>query len=152
MKLISKNKQAYHNYEIEQTWEAGVVLAWYEVKSIRAWKVNLTDAYVRVRDGEALLMQCEIMLYSQASTKQIQQYEPRWERRLLLSRREITKLGERMNKTWLTCIPLEIYINEQQRIKLKIALVKLLRKVDKKQILKEKQVDREASRAIRDYN
>lgn len=152
MKLISKNKQAYHNYEIEQTREAGIVLSWHEVKAIRWWLVNLTDAYIRVVDGVCLVKQLEIRMYEHASHKQITNYEARSDRTLLLSRREITKLGERMNRTWLTCVPMEIYINEWQRIKLKIALVKLMRKVDKKQILKEKQVNREASRAMRDYN
>ncbi len=152
MKLISKNKQAYHNYEITATREAGIVLSWHEVKAIRWWLVNLTDAYVRVIDGQCWVKQLEIRMYEHASHKQIADYEARSDRKLLLSRREIIKLSERMNRTWLTCVPLEIYITEKQRIKLKIALVKLMRKVDKKQILKEKEVNREASRAIRDYN
>lgn len=151
MKLISKNKQACHNYQIEQEREAGIVLAWHEVKAIRWWLVNLTDAYIRIVDGECWIKQLEIRQYPHANIKQLGSYEPRSDRKLLLSKREITKLAERMNKTWLTCIPLEITITAKQRIKLKIALVKLMRKVDKKQILKEKQVGREMSREIRDY-
>lgn len=152
MKLISKNKQAYHNYEIETSREAGIVLSWHEVKALRWWEVNLTDAYVRVIDGQCRVKQLEIRMYEHASHKQIANYEARSDRKLLLSRREIIKLWERMNRTWLTCVPLEIYITDKQRIKLKIALVKLMRKVDKKQILKEKEVNREANRAMRDYN
>lgn len=152
MKLIAKNKQAYHNYQIEQDREAGIVLAWHEVKALRWWLVNLTDAYVRVVDGQCRIKQLEIRLYEHASHKQITNYEPRSDRKLLLSKREITKLAERMTKTGLVVIPLEIYITAKQRIKLKLGLCKLMRKVDKKQILKEKQVGREMNREMRDYN
>lgn len=151
MKLITKNKQALHNYEIQQTREAGIVLAWHEVKAIRGWLVNLTDAFVSVTEGECWIKQLEIRRYEHASPKQVSYDDPRIPRKLLLSKREITKLAERMTKTWLVVIPLEIYINAQQRIKLKIWLAKLMRKVDKKQILKEKQVGREMDRAIREY-
>ena len=151
MKLIAKNKQAYHNYQIEQEREAGIVLAWHEVKALRWWLVNLTDAYVRVVDGECWVKQLEIRQYAHANLKQLGNYEPRWDRKLLLSKREITKLAERMTKTGLVVIPLEIYFSHKQRVKRKIGLAKLMRKVDKKQILKEKQVGREMNREIRDF-
>jgi len=152
MKLIAKNKQAYHNYQIEHEREAGIILAWHEVKALRWWLVNLTDAYVRIIDGECWIKQLEIRQYTHSNLKQLGNYESRWDRKLLLSKREITKLAERMTKTGLVVIPLEIYFSHKQRVKIKIGLAKLMRKVDKKQILKEKQVGREMNREIRNFS
>lgn len=149
MKIISTNKRVLHDYEVIDKFTAGLVLKWYEVKSIKAGYVNITNAWVKIADGAAWLVEMDIPLYKKTSLKQIGNYEAKWIRKLLLSKREINKLAEKTHKTWNTIKIIDIFVGQRGYIKLTIALAKLMNKVNKKNILKEKDQIRDADREIK---
>lgn len=150
MKIISSNKRVLHDYEVIEKYTAGLVLKWYEVKSIKGGYVNITNAWVKVRmDGTAWIENIDIPLYKKASLAQIGNYEQKWPRQLLLTKREIRRLAERTHKTGYTLKVIDIFIAHRGYIKITIGLVKLMKKVDKKVILKEKDQIRDADREIR---
>ena len=105
-KLIAQNKKARHNYLIEDTVEAGLVLVGTEVKSCREGKVNLADSYASVRDGEAWLLQCHISPYSHGNREN---HEPMRPRKLLLKHHEIVRLQEKVAQEGRTLVPLRLY-------------------------------------------
>ncbi len=147
-KNITINRKARHNYEIIEKFEAGISLTGSEVKAIREGKVNLKDAFVDLRDMEALLINAHIGLYSNASYNN---HEPLRTRKLLLHRREIHKLDKRVKSRGLTIIPLRMYFNDKGRVKVEIALAKGKREYDKKQKLKERDIKREVERELKNY-
>lgn len=149
MKLITKNKAAYSDYEILDTYDVWVVLQWHEVKSIKGSHVNIKDAIVTLRDRDLVINNMDIPLYERTSHKLVPWYEPKWQRILLLTSAERTRIVAKTTKSWLTIVPLEVFIAWNGRIKLKIGIGKLLRKVEKKQILKEKDIKREMDRDIK---
>jgi len=151
MKLISKNKRAYHDYDIKDTIEAGIILYGHEVKALREGKIDMRDAVVRANGNEAHIFNLDIPRYSKASLVQLQHYDKKRKRGLLLHKREITKLTTKTNKTWLILIPLQIYFTKKQRVKVLLWLCKLLRKVQKKNILKEKDVKRDMDRQAKNF-
>ena len=105
-KLIAQNKKARHNYLIEDTVEAGLVLVGTEVKSCREGKVNLADSYASVRDGEAWLLQCHISPYSHGNREN---HDPMRPRKLLLKHHEIVRLQEKVAQEGRTLVPLRLY-------------------------------------------
>jgi len=147
-KNITINRKARHDYEIIEKFEAGISLTGSEVKAIREGKVNLKDAFVDLRDMEALLINAHIGLYSNASYNN---HEPLRTRKLLLHRREIHKLDKRVKSRGLTIIPLRMYFNDKGRVKVEIALAKGKREYDKKQKLKERDIKREVERELKNY-
>lgn len=149
MKIITKNKFAYSDYEIMETLDAGIILKWYEVKSVKSSKVNIKDAIVKVLWQEIYITNMDIPLYEKTSTVIAQNYDQKGNRKLLLKRKEIARLWERTQKTWLTVVPLEVFLTRTGLVKIKIWLWKLRKKIEKKQILKEKQVDREAQKELK---
>ncbi len=149
MKILAQNKRAFLDYDIKDRLEAGIVLKWYEVKSIKQGQVDLRDAFVRPQDWELFLLNMNVPLYSKTSPRVVGNYDPKWKRKLLLHKKEIQKLAERTHKTWLVLIPLKIYITSRGKIKLELGLAKLRRKVEKKQIIKERDIKREAQREIK---
>ena len=149
MKIIAKNKRAYLDYDIKDTFEAWIVLKGYEVKSVKQWQADIRDAIVKQRWGELFVTNLNIPLYSKTSPRLAPWYDPKRSRKLLLHKKEIQKLAERIHKTWLVLIPTKIYINKKGRIKLEIALAKLRKKIEKKQIIKERDLQREAQRTIK---
>ncbi|MBK6899049.1 MAG: SsrA-binding protein SmpB [bacterium] len=106
VKIIAKNRKAFHEYEILDKWEAGIVLQGTEVKSLRAGKCNLGDAYAEIRDGEAWLVKVHIGPYDQGNRAN---HDPFRRRKLLLTRREIRKLRPRLEEKGLTLVPLSMY-------------------------------------------
>ena len=110
VKVIATNRKARHDYIIEDTLEAGMVLTGSEIKSIRAGQVNLRDGYAAIRAGEVWLLNVHITPYKQAS---YQNHEPRRERKLLLHRREINRLTGKLQEKGLTLVPLRIYLKKQ---------------------------------------
>lgn len=106
IKIIAKNRKAFHEYEILDKWEAGVVLQGTEVKSLRAGKCNLGDSYAELRDGEAWLVKMHIGPYDQGNRMN---HDPFRRRKLLLTRREIRKIRPRLEEKGLTLVPLKIY-------------------------------------------
>ena len=128
--LVAKNKKAYHNFHIVDRYEAGLVLTGSEVKSIREGKMSLREAYVLVRDREAVLIGSHISSYSSTGYKG---HDPKANRKLLLKKREILHLKQSISKKGLTAVPLEVYFNEKGWAKIVIATAKGKRLYDKKE-------------------
>ena len=147
IKIVAKNKKAFHEYHIDTTYEAGMVLSGPEVKSLRAGRANIRDGYVRIDSkGEAYLYNVHISLYTFATHNP---NEPLRARKLLLHQREIKKLIGKLNEKGLALIPLKIYFKENGRAKVELGLARGKRQYDKRASLKEKQTNREIQRAMR---
>lgn len=145
-KIVSKNKKAFHDYHIDQTLEAGMVLNGPEVKSLRAGKVNLRDGYAQLKDGQVYLYNVHISPYSYAT--HINQ-EPLRVRKLLLHRREIRKLIGKLHEKGVALIPLKIYFIGNGKAKVELALARGKKLYDKRVALKEKESNREMERSMR---
>lgn len=141
-KVVASNRRARHDYEILDTFEAGMVLKGSEVKSLRAGQVQLKDSYAEIKDGELWLQRLHIGPYSHAS---VDAHEPERRRKLLLHRREIDRLTGRINEQGLTLVPLQIYFSHGLA-KVELALAKGKRRYDKRKKLAEKEHRREMER------
>ena len=150
MKIITKNKRAYFDYDIKETIDAGIVLKWYEVKSIKSGKVNITDAIVKIRNWEAFITNMDIPLYEKTNPALVPGYKPKGERKLLLTKKQIQRLAERTHKTWLVLKPLEVFITKNWKIKIKLGLAKLKKKIEKRQIIKERDMKRQMMREMKE--
>lgn len=137
-----KNKKAYFDYEIIEKYEAGIVLAGTEIKSIREGKLSLKDAYCKFKKGE-LFVKMRIAEYSHGGAFN---HDPDRIRKLLLTKRELKKLEKKVIESGYTIIPLRLYINEKGLAKLEIALAKGKKKYDKRESLKRKEIIRESQR------
>jgi SsrA-binding protein len=146
MPSLASNRKAFHNYSIEDTIEAGLVLAGHEVKSIRNGQASLAGAFVTIRNGEAWLRNAYIGKYKQASS--LEGYDENRERKLLLHKTEINRLTGKTREKGLTLIPLEIY-TKKGFIKLKIGLARGKKQYDKRETIKKKEVKRKIERTIR---
>lgn len=152
MQLITKNKQAFSDFEILDTYDAGIVLAWHEVKSIKNKQVNIKDAIVVLDNRELVLSNMDVPLYSKTNINTIHwSYKPKWKRKLLVTKKELSKIVAKTTKTWLTIIPVQVFITEKWFIKLTIGIGKLKRKIDKKESIKTKERAREMEREIKEY-
>ncbi len=149
MSVITSNKKAYFDYEINDTVEVGIVLCGDEVKSIRAKQISLSDSYAVMQKGEVVLLNCYIAPYSHAYSKS-EDYSRR-NRVLLLHRREINKLAGDISRKGLTLIPLKVYLNARGLVKITIGIAKHKKSVDKKQQLKERDIKRETQRTIKQH-
>ncbi len=143
-KLIAQNKKARHDYHLEDVYEAGLVLTGTEVKSLRAGRASLVDAYAAIRDGEVWLHNAHIPEYDQGSWTN---HEPRRQRKLLLHRAEIAKLIGKTKESGLTLVPLSMYFKDG-KAKVEIALARGKRAYDKRQTLAARDAAREMDRAI----
>ncbi|MCA1932284.1 MAG: SsrA-binding protein SmpB [Calditerrivibrio sp.] len=142
MKILSQNRKAYHDYEIEETYEAGIVLTGTEVKSCKNGQVNLKDSHIRISNGEAFLLNAHISPYEQGNYTN---HEPTRTRKLLLHKREINKLAGKSQEKGLALIPLKIYL-VKNRIKVEIALAKGRKSHDKRDEIRKKDMEKEFSR------
>lgn len=147
-KIISDNRQARFEYEILETYEAGVELMGTEVKSIRAGKVNLRDGFALIRNGEALLLNVQISVH--ATTAQAFNHEPRRTRKLLLHKEEIRKLTGKVQQQGLTMVPLKMYM-KRGWVKVLIALVRGKKLHDKRETEKKRQDQRDMQRALKNH-
>lgn len=147
-KVVSENRQARHLYEILETYETGIQLIGTEVKSIRAGKANLRDGYAFVRDSEVWLSNVHVSPY-QASGAYFN-HEPRRTRKLLMHRQEINKLIGKVEEKGLTLVPLKMYL-KNGLVKVAIGLAKGKKLHDKRETLKNRQVERDIQRAIKRY-
>lgn len=143
MKLIVANKRAFHDYEILETIEAGVVLKGDEVKSVRNKAVSLNDAFATVHGGEIILTNCHISPYKHAFTKSDTSRQPR---KLLLHKREVSRLVGSIARKGLTIIPLKMYFNDRGFVKVELGLAKSRKAPSKKLMLKERDIKRETAR------
>ncbi len=145
MKELVSNRKAGHDYEILDTFEAGVILLGSEIKSLRNHGGSLQDAYVDVRGAFLTLLNCSIAPYSKGGTG-VFNHEERRPRKLLMHKKEIEKLRKSVQEKGLTVIPLSIYLNKKGIAKVKIALAKGKKAYDKRAALKEKADKRSMSR------
>ncbi|MET8001523.1 SsrA-binding protein SmpB [Nonomuraea glycinis] len=147
-KIIAQNKRARHDYHVEDTFEAGLVLQGTEVKSLREGRASLSDGYATIDDGEAWLMNVHIPEYSQGTWTN---HAARRKRKLLLHRKEIDKLAAKTKEGGLTIVPLALYfLNGKAKVEIGIARGK--KDWDKRQSLAEQQAKREMARALRHHN
>ena len=141
---IAVNRQAFHNYEILERLEAGIVLTGTEIKSARDGKVNLKDAYGLVKSGEVWLLNCHISPYSHGNYAN---HDPLRTRKLLLNRSEIRKLIGKTTEKGLTLIPLKLYL-KNGRLKCELALARGRKVHDKREVSRMKTIDKEARQAV----
>lgn len=150
MKLIVNNKKAFHDYEILERFEAGLELVGSEVKSLRLGKAALKESFVRIVKGEAWVFGMHIG-HLPTVDKHYAPEEKR-ARRLLLHKKEIKKLEEKVKLEGFSIIPLKLYFNKKNIAKLEIGLARGLKKYDKREVLKKKDADRKMKQAIKEYN
>ena len=141
-----RNRKARHRFEVLERLECGLALTGTEVKSLRAGQASLEEAYARITRGEAWLQGLHIAPYSHGHGRN---HDPLRPRKLLLHRREIDRLGPKVNLKGLTLVPLEIYFNPRGLAKVELALVRGKAQRDKRQSLKEREHKREIDRALR---
>lgn len=146
-KTIAVNRKARHEYYIEDTVEAGLVLKGTEIKSIRAGRVNLQDSFAQVKDGEMWLYNVHIAPYEQAG---YETHDPRRPRKLLLHRRQIQQLGMDVQAKGYTLVPLRLYFKDN-RAKIELALAKGKKIYDKREAIAERDARREMDRAARRF-
>ena len=146
---IARNKKAYHDYEILETFEAGLVLKGSEVKAIRAGRVNLKDSFVKIVRNEAFLFNAHIGRLE--TTHHYYGHEERGSRKLLLHKKEIAKLATAVEKDGHTIVPLQMYFNRKNIVKIQIAIARGKKLHDKRADMKEKDMKRDIARALKDY-
>jgi SsrA-binding protein len=146
-KIVAENRKARFNYEIVDTYEAGLVLTGTEVKSLREGKANIAESYASDEGAEIWLINSHLPEYLQANRFN---HEPRRRRKLLLSKREISRLRASINREGMTLVPLKIYFNEKGRAKLELALAKGKKLHDKRESEKERDWNRQKGRILRD--
>jgi SsrA-binding protein len=146
MKVIAQNKKARFEYEMIETFEAGLVLQGTEIKAIRNHQVSLSRSYVQPRDGELWLLEAHISEYAHGNREN---HDPVRPRKLLLKRREINKILDQLAQKGLTLIPTRIYL-KNGRAKVEIALARGKKLHDKRQSLAKRDSDRQIDRALRE--
>lgn len=147
-KTLAQNKKASHDYFIEETYEAGIVLQGTEIKSVRAGRINLKDAHARIDRGEVKLINMHIATYEQGNRFN---HDPTRTRKLLLHRKEIDKLTGLIQQQGYALVPLKVYIKNGVA-KILLGLGRGKKKYDKREDLKRKQMKRDADRAIKEHN
>jgi SsrA-binding protein len=144
---IAVNRRARHEFSIDETFEAGIALTGTEIKSIRAGKVNLADAYARIERGEAWLIGAHIAPFEQASRYN---HEPKRERKLLLHRSEIDELLGRTKAKGQTIVPLRLYLNPRGRAKVELALARGKQLHDRRRDIADRDARRDIARELAD--
>ncbi len=148
MKLIAQNKKVSHDYFILDTFEVGIVLKGTEIKSIRQGKVSIKDAYARVSEGELFLVNMHVSKYKQGN---IFNHDETRERKLLMGKRNIIRLGTKIKTEGLTLIPTKIYLKEGL-CKLELALCKGKKLYDKRETKKREDMERRVEKTLKDYS
>lgn len=141
-----KNRSAYHEYFIDTKYEAGMVLLGTEVKSIRTGKVSFNDSYCLVHKGEIWIKSLHIAEYSHGN---LNNHDPVRDRKLLLQKREISKIEAKLKEKGYTLIPLRMFINEKNLVKIEIGLARGKKLHDKRESIKQKDVEREMKRFLK---
>ena len=144
-RVVAENRKARHDYEVLDTWEAGVALLGTEVKAIREGRINLRDSYARVENGEVWLLNVHISPYSHRGYADHAELR---HRKLLLHRHEIRKLVGQTAERGLTLVPLELYFNKG-RVKVLLALARGKKTHDKREAIKQRETDRETRAAVK---
>ncbi len=145
IKTIATNRKAYHDYEVVDTFEAGIVLTGTEIKSIREGKANLRDGFALIRNGEVWLLNVHIAPYAGGNR---QNHEPLRERKLLLHRQEINRLAGRVQEKGWTLVPLRLYLKDN-KAKIELGLVRGKRQYDKREAIAKRDYEREVEREVK---
>lgn len=150
MTILAENKKAWHDYEILEKYEAGLVLSGPEVKSIRNGRINLKGSYAMVdKNSQLWLLNCHIAPYPQAAGIQ-KNYNPLREKKLLLRKKEISSLIGTLQQKGLTAAPLKVY-TKNGLIKIEIGIGKGRKKWDKKELLKKREIERKIKQTLKEY-
>jgi SsrA-binding protein len=144
-KPLATNRKAWHEYFIEERYEAGISLTGTEVKALREGRANLQDSFARIEDNEVILRQCHISPYSHGGREN---HDPLRPRKLLLRREEINRLIGRLQQRGLTLVPLQFYL-KRGRIKVELGLARGKQRGDKRETLRRKVAEREVERAMK---
>ena len=144
VKTIATNRKAHHDYFIEDKFEAGLALTGTEIKSVRAGHVNLRDSFAVVKEGELWMMNTHIAPYDQGTYTN---HEPRRPRKLLMHRREISRIAGKLQEKGFTLVPLRLYL-KNNRAKVELGLARGKKQYDKRATLREKETRREIDRAV----
>ena len=148
IKIITENRKAFHDYFIDEKFEAGIVLSGTEVKSLRAGKVNLKDSYCTVKDGEIFLVGVNISPYDHGNRFNL---DPMRTRKLLMHKNEIIKLYSTIKQDGLTLVPTKCYFKDS-KVKFEIGLARGKKNYDKRDAIAEKQSKRDIDRALKNQN
>jgi len=146
-KVVGTNRKATYDYFIEEKIEAGLMLVGTEVKALREGHLNLRDSYASLTNGKAVLQNCHIGSYSHGNQMN---HEPLRPRTLLLHKKEIARLMEKVKLKGLTLIPLRLYFNDRGRAKLELALGRGKKTYDRRETIKKREASREIDRAMKD--
>ncbi|MGJ3232852.1 MAG: SsrA-binding protein SmpB [Oceanicaulis sp.] len=146
--LVAVNRRARFDYEITDTYEAGIQLTGTEVKTLREGKANIAEAYVSPEKGEIFLINADFPPYGHGNRFN---HEPRRHRKLLLHKKEVNKLAGSVNKDGLTIVPLRLYFNDRGLAKLQIGLAKGKKTVDKRETIKQRDWNRQKQRILKDF-
>ena len=144
--MAANNKKAYHDYFVDETYEAGIVLTGTEIKSIRQGKVSIKESYAKVINGEVIVLGMNISPYEQGNRFNV---DPMRERKLLLHKQEIRKLIGYTTQKGLTLIPLKLYINEDGRAKLELGVCRGKKNYDKRESIAKKDAVRDMERRMK---
>ena len=147
-KVIAENRRARYNYAVEDTLECGIMLEGSEVKSMRQGQTNIAESYATVEDGELWLVNAYVAPYEQAKTFP---HLERRRRKLLASKREISRLWQGIGREGMTLVPLKMYFNDKGRVKLLIGIAKGKKVADKRETVKRRDWDRQKARLLRDH-
>ncbi len=147
IKEVASNRKAYHDYFIDETWEAGLVLTGTEIKSVRDGRVNLRDAFARVENGEAWLWNAHISAYDHAG--KYFNHTPTRSRKLLMHKDEIRRMAYKTQAKGLTLVPLRVYL-KRGKAKVEVGLARGKKLYDKRDALAEREANREIDRAMKD--
>ncbi|KCZ83174.1 SsrA-binding protein [Hyphomonas adhaerens MHS-3] len=145
--LIAENRRSRRDYEVEDTLEAGIVLVGSEVKALREGKANIAEAYVSPEEGELWLVNCEIQTYAGANRFN---HEPRRKRKLLVSRRELAKLSQEVERAGRTIVPLKFYFNDRGIAKLLIGTATGRKNYDKRNVEAKRDWARQKARILKE--
>lgn len=148
MKILVQNKKAYHDYFIEDTYEAGIELFGTEVKSIRAGKCSIRESYVEIKNGEAFIVGMNVSPYEMGN---IYNRDPLRKRRLLLHRREIRALQEGKTMDGYTLVPTKVYLNDRGYVKIEVAVAKGKKLYDKRESIQKRDVERKIQKEIKRF-
>ncbi len=146
MKIITTNKKASHNYYLLDKYECGIVLKGTEIKSVRASKVSIVDSYARIKDGEIFLVNMHISKYNHGN---IFNHDETRSRKLLLHKKEIIRITNKLNRDALTLVPTKVYL-EHGLCKVELALAKGKKSYDKRQSLREKDAMRRVEKTLKE--
>ena len=145
MKIISNNKKAYYDYFIEEKIECGIVLKGTEIKSIRQGKCSIKESFIQIRNNECFILNMNISNYENGN---IWNVDPVRERKLLLQKKEILKLKGQISEKGYTLVPLQVYIDDHSRAKVEIGLAKGKKKYDKRESIKNKDIERKIRKKL----